>query len=221
MSDASDTGFGGWVSSSAMTGVHNLLALNLQAHPQSSYTMHHARRMAEDGIEMVGHFPPHIRGGSSTLRELFGVWMFFCAFAGLMHKGRFLLGLDNICCVFILGGILPLSATGHKEPKSTPGGSQIPELQALAIKIMDLCLSEDITFVVYWTPRAYNERADLLSRATAQLWHEYWLLPKLFFELDGLWGPHSIDRFATSRNAQPLLHPHKWRFCSAFYEDEA
>ena len=147
--------------------------------------------------------------------------MYFVAFASLMQHGRFLLGLDNICCVFILGGVLPLSATGNKEPKSTPGGSQIPELQELAIRIMDLCLHKHITFVVYWTPRAFNERADLLSRATAQRWHEYWLLRKVFFELDGLWGPHTIDRFATSRNAQPLLQPNTGRFCSSFYEDEA
>jgi hypothetical protein len=60
--------------------------------------------MAEDVIEMAGHFPSHIKGGSSTLQELFGVWMIFVAFASLMRKGRFLLGLDNIYCVFILGG---------------------------------------------------------------------------------------------------------------------
>jgi hypothetical protein len=86
---------------------------------------------------------------------------------------------------------------------------------------MDLCLYKHITFVVYWTPRAFNELADLLSRATAQRWHEYWLLCKVFFELDGLWGQHTIDSFATSRNAQPLLQPNTGRFCSSFYEDEA
>ncbi len=91
------------------------------------------------------------------------------------------------------GGVLPLSATGNKEPKSIPGGLEIPELQALTIKIMDLCLDNHITFVVYWTPWALNERADLLSRATAQLWHEYGLLRQVFFELDSLWGPNSID----------------------------
>ena len=86
---------------------------------------------------------------------------------------------------------------------------------------MDLCLYKHITFVVYWTPRAFNELADLLSRATAQRWHEYWLLCKVFFELDGLWGQHTINRFATSCNAQPLLQPNTGRFCSSFYEDEA
>jgi hypothetical protein len=220
-SDASDTGYGGWISSKARPGDSGLLVQRLQAGPRRGYTLHQARRLAEEGIEMVGHFPPYIANGSSTLRELFGVWMYFVAFASLMQHGRFLLGLDNICCVFILGGVLPLSATGNKEPKSTPGGSQIPELQELAILIMDLCLHQHITFVVYWTPRAFNERADLLSRATAQRWHEYWLLRKVFFELDGLWGPHTIDRFATSRNAQPLLQPNTGRFCSSFYEDEA
>ena len=86
---------------------------------------------------------------------------------------------------------------------------------------MDLCLYKHITLVVYWTPRAFNELADLLSSATAQRWHEYWLLCKVFFDLDGLWGQHTIDSFATSSNAQPLLQPNTGRFCSSFYEDEA
>jgi hypothetical protein len=221
MSDASDTGYGGWISSTNRAHRGSLLISRLQSNPKKGISVRRACRMAEDGIEMVGHFPLSIAAGSSTLRELFGVWMYFTTFVQLMRCSRVLLGLDNICCVFILGGVLPLSATGNQESKSTPGGSRIPELQALAIKIMDLCLAQHITFVVYWTPRANNERADLLSHATSQRWHEYWLLRSEFFDLDGLWGPHSIDRFATSRNAQPLLHPNRGRFCSAFFEDEA
>ena len=50
---------------------------------------------------MVEAFPHHIAKGSSTLRELYGVWMYFPTFATLMRAGNFLLGLDNICCVFI------------------------------------------------------------------------------------------------------------------------
>ena len=75
--------------------------------------------------------------------------------------------------------------------------------------------------MAYWTPRATNERADLLSRATAARHDEYWLLRCLFFDLDAKWGPHTIDRFATSRNAQPLLAPNNCRYCSAFYEPES
>ena len=126
INDASNTGYGGWISSKARPGVSCLLVQRLQAGPHRGYTLHQARHLAEEGIEMVGQFPPYIANGSSTLRELFGVWMYFVAFASLMQHCLFLLGLDNICCVFILGGVLQLSATGNKEPKSTPCWSQIP-----------------------------------------------------------------------------------------------
>ena len=170
---------------------------------------------------MVAAFPHHIATGSSTLRELYGVWMYFLTFATLMRAGHFLLVLDNICCVFILGGIVPPSATGGKDQISPSGGSQKPELQALAVQVLDLCLLKEITFVVYWMPRAQNERADLLSRVTATRADEYWLLRAQFFDLDAQWGPHTIDRFATSRNAQPLLPPNTNRYCSDFFEAEA
>ena len=92
-------------------------------------------------------------------RELYGVWIYFLFFATLMRVSHFLFGLDNVCCVFILGGVVPPSATGGKGQKSPSGGSQKPELLALAVQILDLCLPKDVTFVVYWRmPRAHNER---------------------------------------------------------------
>ena len=219
--DASDTGCGGWLSISDRPLQGSVLYNNLLRVPVLGLSVRRARRHAQDGLEMVAAFPSHIASGSSTLRELYGVGRYFCTFAILMRSGHFLLGLDNICCVFILGGVVPLSATGGKEQKSPSGGSQHPELQGLAIQILDLCLNHSITFVVYWMPRALNERADLLSRMTAARHDEYWLLPRHFFDLDALWGPHSIDRFATSHNAQPLLAPNVNRYCSAFYEAES
>ena len=81
-------------------------------------------------------------------RELYGVWIYFLFFATLMRASHFLFGLDNVCFVFILGGVVPPSATGGKDQKSPSGGSQKPELQALAVQILELCLPKDITFVV-------------------------------------------------------------------------
>ena len=39
--------------------------------------------------------------------------------------------------------------------------------------------------------------------------------------LDDRWGPHSIDRFATIDNRQPLAAPHTGRFCSQYFHPEA
>jgi hypothetical protein len=86
-SDASDTSYGGWISSKARPGDSGLLVKRLQAARHRGYSLQQARHLAEEGIKMVGHFPPWIADGSSTLRELFGVWMYFVAFASLMRHG--------------------------------------------------------------------------------------------------------------------------------------
>ena len=45
-----------------------------------------------------------------------------------------------------------------------------------------------------------NSRADFLSRLEST--HEWKLHSNLFRQLDQLWGPHTVDRFAASHNAQ-------------------
>ena len=45
-----------------------------------------------------------------------------------------------------------------------------------------------------------NFRADLLSHLGST--NEWKLHPKLFQRLDKMWGPHTVDRFATSHNTQ-------------------
>jgi hypothetical protein len=51
--------------------------------------------------------------------------------------------------------------------------------------------------------------------------HSYRLCEKCFAHLDGLWGPHSIDRFASAENCQPLIAPNAGRFCSRFFHPDA
>ncbi len=67
-------------------------------------------RYAQWGIEFVAPLPPVLLAASSTLRELFGVWRFLHAVQSLLRGGRHLLVLDNLGCVFILGGAIPTFA---------------------------------------------------------------------------------------------------------------
>ena len=49
----------------------------------------------------------------------------------------------------------------------------------------------------------------------------YSLRAESFHPLDARWGLHSIDRFATTDNCQPLQAPHTGRFCPHNYSPAA
>jgi hypothetical protein len=51
---------------------------------------------------------------SSTLRELFGIWLFIATVCSLLRGGRHLVVLDNLGGVAILGGVVPAFARGGR-----------------------------------------------------------------------------------------------------------
>ena len=59
-----------------------------------------------------------------------------------------------------------------------------------------------------WIPTETNTTADSLSREADRedwtLWHD------LFLRLEALFGPHSVDRFATVLNHQCLQYNSRW-----------
>ena len=70
----------------------------------------------------------------------------------------------------------------------------------MAERIFNICKSHDIKLVVEWVPRELNQYADYLSKVVD---HDDWQtsLP-LFNYLEKRWGPHTIDRFASSSNTR-------------------
>ena len=79
-------------------------------------------------------------------------------------------------------------------------GSKVPELQDLALRIFNVCVSFGISLELKWIPRSSNIEADHLSRITD--FDDYTLNGDVFHMLDLRWGPHTIDRFACSYNAK-------------------
>jgi hypothetical protein len=159
---------------------------------------------------------------SSTLRELFGVWRFVEAVRALLQGGRHLLVLDNLGCVFILGGTVPAFARGgRREGEFLSGGSPQPELQRLAISIADMQDEHRFSLVPIWRPREENVRADFLSRVSLLQLHDYRLRAGAFRWLDSLWGPHTIDRFATAESRQQLQGRNAGRFCALYFHPDA
>ena len=62
---------------------------------------------------------------------------------------------------------------------------------------------------VDWVPRSLNVHADSISRF---IYCDDWGVSIYFFNhVDGIWGPHSVDRFANSHNSKLT------RFCSRYW----
>ncbi|VDI31447.1 Hypothetical predicted protein [Mytilus galloprovincialis] len=115
---------------------------------------------------------------SSTWREVKAIELSILSFARLLKHCTVSFYTDNQNAVTIV----------HK-------GSKVPELQSLALSIYDCCRKNDITIFVNWIPREQNEQADMLSRIVDI---DDWRISDEFFTfLNDLWGPFSVDRFAS------------------------
>ena len=79
-------------------------------------------------------------------------------------------------------------------------GSHQPHLQAELLKIVEVCMQHNIRMEPGWVPREENQLADYFSRIVDL---DDWQLDSGAFRLlDGLWGPHTVDRFVDNYNAQ-------------------
>jgi hypothetical protein len=73
-------------------------------------------------------------------------------------------------------------------------------LNRILRKILNLSRSLNINLTAEYLPGVRNTLADSLSRITDR---SDWMLNRSIFQiLDKRWGPHTVDRFATSRNNQ-------------------
>lgn len=79
-------------------------------------------------------------------------------------------------------------------------GSKVRELQDLALDIFLLCFKYEVRLVPYWIPRDQNTVADSISRIID--FDDYTVKDEVFCYLDGIWGPHTIDRFACYYNTK-------------------
>ena len=57
-----------------------------------------------------------------------------------------------------------------------------------------------IQLAMNWIPRDQNSQADFSSKIVD--FDDYSVIDDVFFHLEELWGPHSVDRFACCYNAK-------------------
>ena len=220
--DASDTGFGAITFVEGLAAASSTLVAALLARGPALLGLRAVLRRVRRGIEYAAALPGHLLDASSTLRELYGVAEVVLGLAPVLQGGRHKVVMDNLGCVFIMGGVVPPFATGSRQwGEFVSGGSPNPELQRLAVAILDAQIEHRFTLTFVWVPRDLNVRADFLSHAAEGQQHSYSVRADRFAYLDGRWGPHSIDRFATIDNRQPLAAPHTGRFCSQYFHPEA
>ena len=220
--DASDTGAGAVLSVDGPEAASSSVIRALRRVAPEGVSQDELVARARRGIEYMTSFPALVRDDSSTLRELWGVLAFVTAASSLLAGGHHRVVMDNLGCVFITGGLVPPFAVGGKRfGEFVSGGSPNPSLQALAVALLDAQIDGGFLLTFEWVPREQNVRADYLSHVSAMRHHGYRLRVELFRALDERWGPHSIDRFASADNCQPLQAPHTGRFCSHYFSPNA
>ena len=73
-------------------------------------------------------------------------------------------------------------------------------MQDQVIAIFRICAEHSVRLEPAWVPREDNGYADYVSKLAEV--DDWYLNPAAFRWLDGIWGPHTVDRFANSANAQ-------------------
>ena len=86
-------------------------------------------------------------------------------------------------------------------------GSKKPNIQEEALAVFSIASQNSIRIEPQWIPRSGNQ-VDYLSRL--QDTDDWRIQPLIFHELDQLWGPHTIDRFANQFNTQLLRFNSRW-----------
>ena len=85
------------------------------------------------------------------------------------------------------------------------------QLHNLALSIFTLSMKYNFVILPEWVPRSMNSIADSISRFSD---YDDWSIDQSSFDLiDKLWGPHTVDRFASPTTRK--LHKFNSRFwCS-------
>ena len=129
---------------------------------------------------------------SSTLRELLAVKYVISSFQSELRGKCVRHFSDNQSAVSILAI-----------------GSKRQHLHEVSLSIASLCAQNSIRLLPEWIPREENEQADAISKFIDS---DDWQLDRqIFLELDSLWGPHSIDLFASFKSS------HLSTFASRFW----
>ena len=81
-------------------------------------------------------------------------------------------------------------------------GGRVQELYSLALDIWQFAIQRNIWLSAAHLPGALNHEADKASRDINKYDKEWQLSPNIFLKVDQLFGPHTVDLFASRVNCQ-------------------
>ncbi|KAK3263187.1 hypothetical protein CYMTET_27991 [Cymbomonas tetramitiformis] len=123
------------------------------------------------------------RDASSTHREMVGYLQALRSFSGFVQGSTLKLYTDSQAGCQIL----------------EKGCSSKHALHRLVVDIFWECTRLGVSRYPVWVPRELNAQADYLAGIYDG--DDWQLNPHWFHWLDSLWGPHTVDRFGTDKNA--------------------
>ena len=153
----------------------------------------------KQGIDIWGTFTIEQSQKSSSWRGRYASVELLEVVGSLLPGCIVPLYLDSQVAVMNLGVDIP------QYPGKIFGGSKKEDLQELVIRIFNLVEQHNFGIHPIWIPREQNERADFNSHLNEYNHYDFSLKTEIFHWLDGLYGPHTIDRF-TSDNSTQLPH---------------
>ena len=136
------------------------------------------------GVAAFGMFEAAEIGTSSTHRELLGL-------LSAIRTPSIRKAIANRRITFVLDSRAAVQ-------NLLKGGGPKPDLCELVKAIWTECLSLNSDAGAEWIAREENELADQLSKFRERA--DWSLHPDLFFQLDTMFGPHTVDRFAARHN---------------------
>ena len=134
-------------------------------------------------VPAQGMWTGRSRGRHINFLELMAVHHTLQVFLKELQGESVLLWEDNMTVVHIL----------------TNRTTRSPELMHLLRRVWWLIDSAGIDLQVRYVASKDNAQADALSRGSP--WDDLTLLPQVWRDLDGRWGPHTVDRYASSESA--------------------
>lgn len=149
-------------------------------------------------LEAAGYWNKRLSWRSSNYRELMAVLLAVITFKEQLKNRSVEIMTDNIVTMAYING---------------QGGPSL-ELSQVAKAIWEETLHNNTVIVARHVAGVLNTEADALSRLQPK--HEWMLHPRLFSWLESLWGPHSVDRFASYLTTQ--LPRYNSRYCDPFTE---
>ena len=127
------------------------------------------------------HWEQHKYTKSSTWRELSAIEFALQAFLPIVKNTYLKWFTDNQAACSIV-----------------QVGSMRQDLHLIAVRIYQLCITNQVELAIQWIPQTELQKADYISRMIDI--DDWQITPELFSYLDLIWGKHTIDCFANYYN---------------------